>query len=74
MVPAVEGFYQIFSRESMGHMTIVAGGCCVMAGPEPGIIMLLHHMAVDAGLGIIVSMVTVGGGCWAIESTFEEIE
>ncbi len=56
MVPAVERFEKIFFRESLRDVAIVAGRGGVMAGAQPGIILFLHHMAVDASLGIITQV------------------
>lgn len=53
MMKTVKGLRQIFSKEIVRGVAIIARCYRAMTGFEPGIIMGLHHMAVRAGLGII---------------------
>ena len=45
-------FHPVFSEEIVGSMAIVAGGDGTMTGLNPGIEMILHDVAIGAGLGI----------------------
>ncbi len=56
MIISIARFHYIFFDQWVRHMAIIAGGGVVMAGLDPGIIILLHHMAVGACTGIIAEI------------------
>lgn len=52
VVPAIEGFCVIFTKKVVWHMTVVARRNVSMARVLPGLVLRLHHMAIDTGLWI----------------------
>ena len=53
MKKSVISFGVVFGNESGRRMAIVAGGNGAMTGLDPGVEMILHDMAVSAGLRIV---------------------
>ena len=53
MKESVLGFGQIFTNKIVRCMTIIADRYCAMPGFFPGVVILLHHMTVGAGLRIV---------------------
>ena len=50
---AIVGFGDVFADDVVGCVAVVACGNGAVAGLEPAIIMLLHDVAVCAGVGIV---------------------
>ncbi len=53
MVPAIERLGGPFPQEIVGGVAVVARCYGVMGGLGPGVVVVLHHMAVRAGLWIV---------------------
>ena len=56
MKEAIVGFGDPLADWIMREMAVVTDRNVVMAGFLPGIVRLLHHMTVDAGLGIVAEI------------------
>jgi hypothetical protein len=56
MVPAVVEFDEVFLRQGMRHVAIIAGSGHAVARLGPGIIVLPHDVTVHAGLGLIAEV------------------
>ena len=53
---AVVGLGDPFAEEIVRQMAVVANGDMLMAGILPGIEVVLHHVAIDAGLRIVAEV------------------
>src|SRR5262245_40208711 len=53
MPEAVVRFYRVFSNDVVRRMAIIAGGDGAVAGFDPCVVMILHHMAVCARSRIV---------------------
>lgn len=56
MMPAIFGFHKVLVRECRRDMAVVATGDAVMARFDPGIVLVIHDMAVLAGRRIIAEV------------------
>lgn len=50
---AVLGFGVVFAEEVLRSVAVIAGGDCMMRAFEPAIVLLVHYVAVDAGIGVV---------------------
>ena len=53
VIPAIDPFDDIFSGESVGRVTIVAGRDVFVAPMPPCIILVVHDVAVDTGKRVV---------------------
>src|SRR5262245_19501082 len=56
MKESMIGFGEIFGNEARRSMAVVASGHGAMAGFDPAIEMVLHDVAIGAGLGIVAEI------------------
>jgi hypothetical protein len=53
MEEAVDGLDEPLAREAVGEVAVVAGGDVVVAGFDPRVEVVLHDVAISAGVGIV---------------------
>lgn len=53
VIPAVDPFCQIFTKDPLGSVAAVAGGHLFMGRVIPGVKLVPHNMAVQASFGVI---------------------
>jgi hypothetical protein len=56
MVPAILGFDEILVWEGRRDMAVVATGDTMMAGFHPGVVLVIHDVAVFTGGGVIAEV------------------
>ena len=56
MKEPIAGFHRIFSDHIVGRVAVIARGCRTMAGFNPAAVLIIHHVAVGAGAGLVLQI------------------